>query len=847
MSDRPGQGEDRDLLFGVLALHMDLIGRDELIAAINTWSPDRSRPLGVILRDRGAIDEELRDLIDRLVARHLSAHGDDLRRSLATIPAAEDLRETVSRIAGLPQTETFAVRGDGDRDAAAAPPSAPSRFGALRPHEKGGLGEVFLARDFELNRDVALKRLQSRHARSPESRSRFLLEAEITGGLEHPGVVPVYSLGLDGDGQPYYAMRFIRGHSLGGAIDRFHKADLPGRDPGERALALRKLLGHFLAACHAIDYAHSRGVLHRDLKPANIMVGDYGETLVVDWGLAKVIGRPDLTLDPPGPDDRSAGPDSGDLTLPGSVLGTPAYMSPEQAAGEVERMGPATDIYGLGATLYAILTGRAPVESTRLAEVLDRVRRGDFPRPREVKPSVTPELEAIALRAMALRPEDRFPGARAIGDAIESWLADVRYRQEQSRALDEVKAQLARLAFEQALHHFQGEGVREGLLWLVRALSSLPEAESDLRRLILLNLDAWGSQVHRLVRWFPTKGQVHSVAFSHDGSRMAFAESGDTVRIRDADEGRPIGLPWCTAAKSRRSRSAPTVISWRPWAATIPPGSGTPAPANRSGNRSDTPTRSRRSPSAPTAGRSPPRVPIDMPGSGTSPPATCSASPGAQRRGPSGRLPPRRPNPGDHLPRRLDPDLGRRHRATDRRADPASQQGERGRLRARRAIVRRRLFRQGGPVSRFRHGRADRQADPASLLGRGARFQPRRTTAGGRRPRYHPDLGPGHEPPAGGAGPPRSIRLRGRLPSGRREAAHRQPRPIGPALGDLRRDARPDDRRRGGRRPSGRVPSRRPADRHRARGRPDPGLVGRVGRALDPADAGRRRHHGPGP
>src|SRR5581483_10048294 len=133
-----------------------------------------------------------------------------------------------------------------------------TRFRKLRAHAKGGLGEVFVAHDDELRRDVALKEIQDRHADHPENRARFLLEAEVTGGLEHPGIVPVYGLGHYADGRPYYAMRFIRGDSLQDAIAQFHRDDGPDRDPGERALALRKLLGRFLDVCDAIAYAHSR-------------------------------------------------------------------------------------------------------------------------------------------------------------------------------------------------------------------------------------------------------------------------------------------------------------------------------------------------------------------------------------------------------------------------------------------------------------------------------------------------------------------------------------------------------------------------------------------------------------
>ena len=140
---------------------------------------------------------------------------------------------------------------------------------------------------------MALKQILDQHADDPTSRQRFLLEAEITGGLEHPGIVPVYGLGTYGDGRPYYAMRFIRGDTLKEAIERFHADERSKSDPGRRSLELRKLLRRFLDVCNAIDYAHSRGVLHRDIKPANIIVGKHGETLVVDWGLAKAVGRSD--------------------------------------------------------------------------------------------------------------------------------------------------------------------------------------------------------------------------------------------------------------------------------------------------------------------------------------------------------------------------------------------------------------------------------------------------------------------------------------------------------------------------------------------------------------------------
>jgi len=181
-------------------------------------------------------------------------------------------------------------------------------------------------------------------------------------------------------------------------------------------------LRRFLDVCNAIDYAHSRGVLHRDIKPANIIVGKHGETLVVDWGLAKAVERSD-----PGSVERALIPRSSSgssETLPGTALGTPSYMSPEQARGDLDHLGPHSDVYSLGATLYFLLTGKTPLEGDDIGAVLRAAQEGKFPPPRKLDPSIDKALEAGCRKAMALAPEDRYKTPRALADDLERWMAD---------------------------------------------------------------------------------------------------------------------------------------------------------------------------------------------------------------------------------------------------------------------------------------------------------------------------------------------------------------------------------------------------------------------------------------
>ncbi|MGE0434811.1 MAG: serine/threonine-protein kinase, partial [Planctomycetota bacterium] len=300
---------------------------------------------------------------------------------------------------------------------------APGGFARFRLGDelgRGGIGVVRLAEDTDLNRELAIKLLQ--RADDAADVSRFIEEAQITAQLEHPNIVPVHELGRDAQGRPWLAMKRIAGQSLADMI----RAEAAGGGASRplRAEDTNRIIALFNKVADALAFAHSRGVVHRDIKPHNVMVGEFGEVLLVDWGLARPLDAPDAGARPVRSSRRAAPrADDSALSMDGDVFGTPAYMAPEQADGRVSEVDERSDIFSLGGVLYHMLTLEPPYPGRSAAEVLGRALRHHLAPPRRRAPrrGIPRELEAIVLKAMAARPADRYQRVADMQADLAAW------------------------------------------------------------------------------------------------------------------------------------------------------------------------------------------------------------------------------------------------------------------------------------------------------------------------------------------------------------------------------------------------------------------------------------------
>ena len=324
-----------------------------------------------------------------------------------------ELKHTLKILKTPPTTHTHRANDYGHTTAPKG-----GRYRVVRQFAAGGLGELFVAEDTILGREVALKEIRVGYAGSAESQMRFCREAEVTSRLQHPGIVPVYDCGQFEDGRPFYVMRLVQGKTLQAAIERYlagKKTEPAGWRRLERDLVFRRLLRALIEVCHTTEYAHQQGILHRDIKPANIIVGDFGETILIDWGLASAPrdehNAPQIT----GTTTASAfaGPHH---TRASQQLGTPGYRSPEQASGLWEHVSTASDTYSLGATLYHMFSGRPPVDAAGQPLTSANIQR-------DLRHSPA-GLRAVCCRAMAQNPKDRYASVSALAADLERWLAD---------------------------------------------------------------------------------------------------------------------------------------------------------------------------------------------------------------------------------------------------------------------------------------------------------------------------------------------------------------------------------------------------------------------------------------
>lgn len=427
---RAASKQERDFVLASQLIRGKYLTERALRNALRHWTPFGGLSLRDYLRQEGILSEEVLLRIETEESEYLRSLGSEdtepqawssIARRTSGLLERVDPTGRIAKVFGLSQIPK-AVVGDETR-------TFRMKFRLIRKLGQGGLGTVWLAVDTSLNRYVAVKEICDRFGPDSAAVARFRREAEITGRLDHPSIVPVHILGENElDGRVFYVMRFLGNETLADAIREYHET----RELGMASpLAFHRLLTAFASVCQAIAYAHSNKVIHRDLKPQNIALDNFGQVIVLDWGLAKTLG-----MDDPHSHlrDGSDSPvvDSLDVTLAGQVVGTPMYMAPEQASGRVDEIDERTDVYGLGAILFSILTGFAPHElsqeslapGSKMSDLLDMIVDQPTTQPRKLNPQIPIPLEAICLKAIAKERCARYPSAAALSEDLQRWLAN---------------------------------------------------------------------------------------------------------------------------------------------------------------------------------------------------------------------------------------------------------------------------------------------------------------------------------------------------------------------------------------------------------------------------------------
>lgn len=405
-----------DLIFGILAVQLHLASPQQLVAAGTVLASQPGLALGDILVEQGVLAPRDRELLDELLARQVAAAGGD------TSKIYERCGGDAAAKASFSGSRVFDSSTATGGSAEVLVSEQPGRYKLRGEQGRGAIGRVLIAFDESIHREIALKELlpsidgspndgQQRSLLRPAVQTtRFLREARITGQLEHPGIVPVYELGQRNDGTVYYTMKLVRGATLADKIKACRNlTDRLG------------LLNHFLDLCQAIAYAHSRGVIHRDIKPANVMVGEFGETVLLDWGLAKVRGQVDEGAEKLADELRLLKETGAGESVVGKPLGTPSYMPPEQAEGRIADVDERSDVWSLGAVLYELLTGRPPFTGATAFEVVGMVLKEEVRPVLAVCKEAPPELAAVAMRCLKCDPQKRYHKVEQLAGEVKEF------------------------------------------------------------------------------------------------------------------------------------------------------------------------------------------------------------------------------------------------------------------------------------------------------------------------------------------------------------------------------------------------------------------------------------------
>jgi serine/threonine protein kinase/formylglycine-generating enzyme required for sulfatase activity len=474
-----------DDAIGRLAVRLRLISPERWQQALDAWRAGPPTELGAFLVARGD-----------LTANAASS----LRALAAEVP---DHESSVAHTVVSPSA--------GQRNAAAPLPGTAGKFAIGSELGRGGIGRVVEARDADFGRPVALKiLLETADATALE---RFRREARLTGYLEHPNIVPVHEMGvLPGTTQWFYCMKRIAGRDMSRVIRQARSAAADPAATKSLKWSLRRLVEAFRDACRAVAYAHSKGVIHRDIKPANIMLGEFGEVLVVDWGLARELGEREPVTGVFKADRRAPNPifretSSPDVTTAGDIIGTPAYMSPEQALGKHLEVDARSDVWSLGATLYEILTGRPPFQAPSARELARKIVKEAPAPPRSVDATIPADLEAICMKALSREPSGRYADAGEMAGDLESWLDGAR---EQERR-DAIASDLLIRARDAAANFFR-----------LRAEATAARRAEEKKS---LETDSWDPMEKRRLVW-----ELDERASSLErGSAEAFAEAEESL------------------------------------------------------------------------------------------------------------------------------------------------------------------------------------------------------------------------------------------------------------------------------------------------------------------------------